>query len=155
MALIQEAFGDHADLYSLLGVEKEATSAQIKKGYHKAALKWHPDKNQQQDATLKFQALGEVHRILSDADLRSEYDESGVVPDSESATKMNWSAYFAKIFKVGHGLLDGTSAWNPKWLIRIRISSRCWGRLQVDSNYSRLVLYLVLNYLQEIVLEVG
>ena len=104
MALIQEAFGkNHADLYSLLGVKKEATPAQIKKGYHKAALKWHPDKNQQQDATLKFQALGEVHRILSDADLRSEYDESGMVPDSESATKMNWSAYFAKIFKAGNG----------------------------------------------------
>ena len=100
MALIEEAFGkDHADLYTLLGVKKNATSAQIKKGYHKSALKWHPDKNKEADATLKFQALGEVHRILSTSDLRSQYDESGEIPDSES-TKINWSAYFAKLFKV-------------------------------------------------------
>eukprot|EP00438_Fugacium_kawagutii_P024286 Skav230443 [mRNA] locus=scaffold3496:84540:84944:- [translate_table: standard] len=100
MALIQEAFGkDHADLYTLLGVKKGATAAQIKKGYHKAALQWHPDKNPHADATVKFQALGEVHRILSDADLRSQYDESGgVVPDSE--TKIDWYKYFSKIFKV-------------------------------------------------------
>ncbi|CAJ1383408.1 unnamed protein product [Effrenium voratum] len=97
-AMIQEAFGKDVELYELLGVGRAATSADIKKGYYKAALRWHPDKNQgKSDATLKFQALGEVHRILSDPDLRAQYDSTGCFPKSQC--KMDWRPYFAKLFK--------------------------------------------------------
>ncbi|CAE7265403.1 Dnajc9 [Symbiodinium pilosum] len=99
-SLIRDAFGkERANLYELLNVTKDASPAQIRKGYYSAALKWHPDKNHgARDATLKFQALGEVHRILSDPELRAEYDATGCCPD-ELASETDWSSYFKKLFK--------------------------------------------------------
>lgn len=98
-SLLKEAFGD-SNLYQLLGVSNDATPAQVKKGYHKAALKWHPDKNRgSADATLKFQALGEAHRILSDPELRAEYDSTGLLPDSSELQTTDWRQYFSKLFK--------------------------------------------------------
>ena len=99
-ALIEEAFGkDHPDLYTLLGLKTVATSTQIKKAYHKKALEWHPDKNKASDAKVKFQAIGEVHRILSDVELRAEYDESGSIPGEHGP--MDWRKYFAKVSRLG------------------------------------------------------
>ena len=50
------------DLYGVLGVTKESTNAQIKKGYHKKSLLIHPDRVADEDerpkATEKFQCLG-------------------------------------------------------------------------------------------------
>lgn len=40
--------------YELLGVEKTADPKEISKGYKKASLKWHPDKNPNEDTTEKF-----------------------------------------------------------------------------------------------------
>ena len=95
-ALIEEAFGkDHPDLYTLLGLKTVATSVQIKKAYHKKALEWHPDKNKASDAKVKFQAIGEAHRILSDVELRAEYDESGSIPGEHGP--IDWRKYFAKV----------------------------------------------------------
>ena len=36
---------DSRSLYDVLGIPRSATSSQIKKGYHKSALEWHPDKH--------------------------------------------------------------------------------------------------------------
>jgi DnaJ-class molecular chaperone len=40
--------------YELLGIEKSANDKEIKKGYRAASLKWHPDKNKDEDTTDKF-----------------------------------------------------------------------------------------------------
>ncbi|CAE7208302.1 DnaJ-like subfamily C member 9 [Symbiodinium microadriaticum] len=98
--LIHAAFGkESANLYDLLGVSNDASPAQIRKGYYKAALRWHPDKNQGcKDATQRFQALGEVHHILSDPDLRAEYDATGCYP-SQEGLKTDWRTYFTQLFK--------------------------------------------------------
>ena len=40
--------------YEVLEVERTATHKEIEKGYKKAALKWHPDKNQGEDTTKMF-----------------------------------------------------------------------------------------------------
>ncbi len=55
----------------MLDIPKTATEDEIKKGYRKSALRWHPDKNceteeQRIKADLVFKDIGEAYSILSD-----------------------------------------------------------------------------------------
>lgn len=63
------------DYYALLGVSRNATSEELKRAYHKLALKWHPDKNENQEATVgKFQEVKAAFEILKDPQKRRDYD---------------------------------------------------------------------------------
>ncbi|PWN37937.1 DnaJ-domain-containing protein [Meira miltonrushii] len=68
-----------ADYYKILGISKEATDDDIKKAYKKAALKWHPDRNKdnQDAANKKFKEVGEAFEVLSDKNKRAVYDQYG------------------------------------------------------------------------------
>ncbi|KAG0677565.1 Molecular chaperone (DnaJ super), partial [Kluyveromyces marxianus] len=63
-------------LYDLLGVSPSAGEAEIKKGYRKAALKYHPDKPT--GDTEKFKEISEAFEILSDPQKREVYDTYGL-----------------------------------------------------------------------------
>ncbi len=66
------------DFYSLLGVERGADDAAIKSAFRKAAMKYHPDRNQgDADAEKKFKEVGEAYEILSDPQKRAAYDRFG------------------------------------------------------------------------------
>lgn len=63
-------------LYDLLGVKPDASDNELKKGYRKQALKYHPDKPT--GNTEKFKEISEAYDILSDADKRQLYDSYGL-----------------------------------------------------------------------------
>lgn len=65
------------DYYKILGVSRSATDAEIKKGYRKMALKYHPDKNKESDAAEKFKEVAEAFEVLKDKDKRAVYDKYG------------------------------------------------------------------------------
>ncbi|MFZ1549071.1 MAG: DnaJ domain-containing protein [Microgenomates group bacterium] len=54
------------DFYSVLGVGKSASAAEIKSAYRKLALKWHPDRNKATGATDKFKEINKAYEVLSD-----------------------------------------------------------------------------------------
>ena len=63
-----------ATYYAALGVTPEATGSEIKRAFHRLALKLHPDKNAQDLAEEGFKRAQEAHTTLSDPHLRKEYD---------------------------------------------------------------------------------
>ncbi len=67
-----------SDFYSVLGVKKDASTAEIKKSYRKLARKYHPDVNPgNKAAEEKFKSISEAHEVLSDPEKRKTYDEFG------------------------------------------------------------------------------
>ncbi|NXM89073.1 DNJB8 protein, partial [Oenanthe oenanthe] len=66
------------DYYKVLGLQEDASQDDIKKSYHKLALKWHPDKNPKNkaEAEKKFKEIVEAYEILSNPQKRSLYDKS-------------------------------------------------------------------------------
>ena len=66
------------DFYEILGVQKNASSAEIKNAYRKLAIKYHPDKNPgDKDAEAKFKEAAEAYEILSDSQKKAQYDRFG------------------------------------------------------------------------------
>ena len=66
------------DYYKILGIDKSANEADIKKAYRKLARKYHPDLNPNDETSkVKFQELNEANEVLSDPEKRIKYDKYG------------------------------------------------------------------------------
>lgn len=65
------------DYYELLGVNKNASPAELKKAYRKLALEWHPDRNKDPKATDKFKEITKAYEVLSDSKKKEVYDQYG------------------------------------------------------------------------------
>ncbi|MGV8040958.1 MAG: molecular chaperone DnaJ [Thermoanaerobaculaceae bacterium] len=66
------------DYYDVLGVARNASAAEIKAAYRKAAVKYHPDRNPgDTQAEESFKEAAEAYAVLSDADKRAQYDRFG------------------------------------------------------------------------------
>ncbi|XP_061341549.1 uncharacterized protein LOC133287880 isoform X2 [Gastrolobium bilobum] len=91
------------DYYEILEVDKNATDEELKKAYRKLAMKWHPDKNpnNNKDAETKFKQISEAYEVLSDPQKRAIYDRYG-----EGGLKGGMSspdAGGASFFRTGDG----------------------------------------------------
>lgn len=75
--MITELILAKKDYYDILGVPKDANERQIKKAFHKLAMKYHPDKNKSPDAEVRFREIAEAYETLSDDTKRRKYDQFG------------------------------------------------------------------------------
>jgi curved DNA-binding protein len=74
---------EYKDYYKILGVDKKATTEEIKKAYRKLARKYHPDVNEDKNAEDKFKEINEANEVLTDPQKRAKYDQLG----------SSWNAY--------------------------------------------------------------
>ncbi len=65
------------DYYEVLGVDKNASQAEIKSAFRKMAKKYHPDINKEEGAEAKFKEVGEAYSVLGDEQKRKQYDQFG------------------------------------------------------------------------------
>lgn len=106
-------------LYELLNVQKDCDDKgckffrsnflwklrfSVKKGYYRQSMRWHPDKSnldeeEKKKYTTKFQLLNKAYQILSDAERRKIYDETGSVDDEAGELNEDVLKAWRKIFK--------------------------------------------------------
>ncbi|KAJ9301177.1 hypothetical protein DTO271G3_1312 [Paecilomyces variotii] len=85
--------------YDTLGVPPTATELEIKKAYRKLAITTHPDKNPgDETAHARFQAIGEAYQVLSNEDLRKQYDKFGKEQAVPGGGFEDPSEFFSMIF---------------------------------------------------------
>ena len=90
------------DYYEVLGLNKDASEAEIKKAYRKLAMKHHPDRNpDSKDGEEKFKEAKEAYEILTDAEKRRAYDaygHAGVNPQMGAGPGQEGFGGFAEAF---------------------------------------------------------
>ncbi|HRC63283.1 MAG TPA: DnaJ domain-containing protein, partial [Dehalococcoidia bacterium] len=67
-----------SDLYSVLGVKRDASEKEIRQAFRRLARQYHPDVNPgNADAEARFKEINAAYEVLSDADNRKKYDQYG------------------------------------------------------------------------------
>lgn len=108
------------DYYEVLGVDKNASEAEIKSAFRKLAKKYHPDVSKEENAAEKFKEAQEAYAILSDAEKRKQYDQFGHAAFQGGAggaggfdfNDFDFSDIFGDIFGGGFGFNFGGNARN-------------------------------------------
>ena len=85
----------YKDYYSALGVERNASEADIKTAYRKLARKYHPDVSKEAGAEEKFKEISEAYKTLKDPEKRKAYDQLGSHrPGEEFRPPPDWGVHF-------------------------------------------------------------
>jgi len=100
------------DYYEVLEVARDASAAEIKRAFRKAAVKHHPDRNPGDDgAEQRFKEAAEAYEVLSDPDKRERYDRFGHAGlEGMGAGAQNFESIFesfADLFGGGGGIFEG------------------------------------------------
>lgn len=99
------------DLYSILGVSKTASEDEIRQAYKQKAKKLHPDINKAANAHEQFAKLGEAHEVLSDANKRRNYDQTGIANPQEAEQQAQQQNMFRNFGGRGGG--GGVPGYEP------------------------------------------
>jgi len=120
------------DYYEVLGVDKNADDAAIKKAYRVLAKKYHPDMNPgDKEAEKKFKEASEAYAVLSDPEKRRQYDQFGHAAFDGSGggggfdfSGMDFSDIFGDIFGDFFGGASRRSSNGPMKGANVRASVR-------------------------------
>lgn len=85
------------NLYNILGVAPNAGTDDIKKRYRSLAMRFHPDRNSEEGAEARFNAIQQAYEVLTDARRRAEYDQQmndRIVLDAEGEALELWRSVF-------------------------------------------------------------
>jgi curved DNA-binding protein CbpA len=105
--------GEDFDPYAALGIEKTASTDEIKKKYRELSLKLHPDKNPNKEAAVEqYQKIIAAYEILSDSDAKEEYDDSIRRVQTNSHKKQNdYSQEFKQSYSQQSKQYDDAQRW--------------------------------------------
>jgi molecular chaperone DnaJ len=96
------------DYYTVLEVERNASSDDIKRAYRKLARKYHPDVNKENNAEAKFKEINEAYEVLSDDRKRAAYDRYGhAAAEGGFASDFGGFSGFSEIFEEFFGGFGG------------------------------------------------
>jgi len=93
---------DYKDYYKTLGVDRKASTDEIRAAYRKLAMKYHPDKNPgDKKAEDRFKEINEAYQVLSDEKKRAHYDRLGSAYTNFRTTggrpgEFRWEDWFAQ-----------------------------------------------------------
>ncbi len=100
----------YKDYYKILGVNRNASKAEIKKAYRRLARKYHPDVSKASNAEARFKEIGEAYEVLNDSDKRTAYDRLGAnwKTGQDFRPPPGWQDIFGGVSAEfsGHGFSD-------------------------------------------------
>jgi molecular chaperone DnaJ len=91
------------DLYILLGVQREASEAEIKRAYRRLARRLHPDINPgDREAATRFRQIADAYEILIDPDRRRRYDSGALRASGDDVSAFGFTGFDFSQAEVGH-----------------------------------------------------
>lgn len=148
-----------SSLYEILGVKRDASTADIKKAYRQKARESHPDKSIKNDmnveeSTLKFRAVSEAYEILSDFQSRKDYDKLGKKPSQmrehsqqqRQQQRSNSGFTFRDFFRRNNDPFQNSKKYH-------KFYGEYYTRLQIIDAQSRVLEISNLNHLRTLALD--